>query len=123
MNIEQKRKELHAVLFRANKLRTEIEEIENAVELPALRKKYNNTYWIYDNGYNNVDRWPLYYHCIKVTSTSAAKTVCFQSMSGGKFECEINKHTYFSSFQKQITKKEYLTALRKFLKSTEILKP
>lgn len=104
-----------------HKLRRKLENLKLKKELPALEKEYNDTYWVYENGYSREDRWPLYYHCIKVISVGEAIANCFEIKAHSGNDFEVNKSTYLSSFQTKITKAKYLTAKKRFLKLAQLL--
>jgi hypothetical protein len=92
-----------------------INQIECDIELPALKKKYEGKYFKYKNSYSGGDNWWLYSKCVEVKATRVFIRNHFQTDTMGKCDFEVNSKEYSpSTFQVQITKKEYNAALKKF---------
>jgi hypothetical protein len=98
-----------------------VDKAKTEAAMPALKSKYENTYWIYDNGYSATNRWPIYSFCKKVVGINRVVCDNFQSMTDGRYEFRFNEESYDSVLQKKITKAEYNHAKRLFLKRANSL--
>jgi lipoate-protein ligase A len=96
-------------------MRDNIDQMESDIEPPQLKKKYEGKYFKYNNGYNAEDRWWLYSHCKVVKAVREYVSNRFETDSYGKCEFAHDMKEYgTTSFQIEISKREYNAALRKF---------
>jgi hypothetical protein len=104
-------------------LRDKLEKQQMLAALPSLKRKYEGKYFVYDNGYNNEERWPVYVFCKKVVASNYYDNFIIDSFEISPKKCEfgigISNGDFL--FQKEITKKKYETALEDFLKAANRL--
>jgi hypothetical protein len=104
-------------------LRDKLERQQMLAELPELKRKYEGKYFVYDNGYNKEERWPVYVFCKKVVASNYYDKFIIDSFEISPKKCEfgigISNGDFL--FQKEITKKKYETALEDFLKAANRL--
>ena len=90
-------------------------------ELPKLKKKYLNKYFIYkNNSYScpskKSDYWNVYYKVIEITEYGAIKAIETQKDKYGKIESNI---TNMSTDLEEITEKEYTVGISKIIATLE----
>lgn len=99
-------------------LRQQIEDAQEKKLLPAAIKKYEGRFFKYMDSYgSDSERWPIYYHCRKVTEVHYGQFDWFESQPGNKQEntFHVNQRNRFAGSFIEITQKEYEKALWKFL--------
>lgn len=115
--LEEQLKQLQSEIVKIESIlisqRENEERLKNKIELPRLIKKYEGKYFKYKNSYGRDDSWNLYSYCEKVAGGERAIVHQFQTDIRGKCEFEIG-NTHFHLFQTEITKAEYLRALKQF---------
>lgn len=103
------------------KLSYRLEDIENSKILPSVKKKYEGTFWKYNNGYNLNQRWWMYVLCVRVKSVDSFVVNTFE-VTPSEFEFKLKDVTFGTHlFQTKITKSEYDSELKKFIKQAEKL--
>ena len=122
MDLKQLEKEVNEAQIKVNKLREQINKVEFETRLPDLKELYQDKYWKYKNLYGGGHKgWWLYSYCIKITSLNTA--------TFNRFESNPVEHTFripdesigFHLCQIEITKEEYMKALKKFLSTANKL--
>mgnify|MGYP006969382690 FL=1 len=108
-------KELSDLNFKRDLVIEKIGAEKKKYEIPKLKEKYEGKFFVYDNGYNEKDRWNLYVRCIEVTEDGTVLADQFQTDVYGKSDFKVNdkaigKHI----FQTEITAAEYYEALADF---------
>ena len=93
------------------------EEYYKTYELPRLKEKYLNKYYIYrNNSYGcpktEDDYWNVYYKVIEITENGAIQAIELQKDKYGRIESSI---TTMSSSLEEITEKEYIKETSKIL--------
>jgi len=116
----EERIEKHKTAIR--KLSWKLDEIHNNKTIPALKKKYEGTYWKYNNGYNGNDRWYLYAYCHSVSNVNFFVFDTFQTDVHGEVSIEFKKQSGSHLFQTKITKAEYHRELNKVIRKVNNLK-
>lgn len=112
--IKEQRDKLHS-------LENKLDKLLNDQELPKLKAKYTNTYWVYENGYNGQEKWNMYCHCLSVTNHREFLVETFQTDSRG--EISIHRQTTGDHlFEKKITKREFETTLNRIIKKVSQFK-
>ena len=119
MNIVSLRKRHKVADKKARDLRQKIEDAEEKLALPKLRKKYEGKFFVYDNGFNQDERWPLYVHCRKVTDQRYGMMDQFESqpINGNGNIFKVNEEISYSHCQKEISQKEYEEAFWTFFEN------
>jgi hypothetical protein len=102
-----------------SRVRDEIEEKENSVVLPALRKKYKGKYFKTTNQHSDGKPWWLYFHVTGIINRDSAKGWSFQYASDDKLTIEQRGFIFWSCLEKQITKREFDAAYKAALKKAE----
>lgn len=97
-----------------------IDKIERMELTPILKKKYEGKYFVFDNGYNKEERWPLYIHVKKVESKFSIIADSFQTTTR-EFIFKINDGMTESVLGKRITKKQWDAAAKKFISRFPLL--
>lgn len=99
----------------------EKEKFEDEILLPILKKKYEGKYFIYENGYSKEERWPLYCFVKKVISTRNILADTFQTTTKEN-SFKVNEKTgVWLLEQREITKSQYIRALKIFIKNANKL--
>jgi hypothetical protein len=107
--------ELQMLYLERMELEEQIEAIRDRDELPKLKRRFERKYFKYNNGYNSEDRWWLYSHCKEVKGLRNFIVDKFETDIRGESTFQLSAEEFSTTgFQKQITKREYNTALRKF---------
>jgi hypothetical protein len=112
--------ELEANQKKTSEIREQIAAIELKTRLPGLREKYEGRFWKYrkSTGVNSVS-W-LYAYCREVIDECSGKFDQFE-MADHLNGFRINEPDYFTICETEISKSDYLKALKQFqLKATEL---
>src|ERR1051325_877672 len=107
MTIKQLERELLKKARERARLMDELDKLKTAQVLPSLKKKYKGKYFIYDNGYNLEQRWPVYIYCHEVKSEYEAIVDAFELIPDEGWRIKIKKPEGLHLLQKEITRKEY----------------
>ncbi len=96
------------------------EEYYEMYELPRLRKKYLNKYFIYrNNSYScpetEDDYWNVYYKIIEITKNGSIQAIELQKDKYGKIESNITTMSPNLEEIEEITEKEYIRETSKIL--------
>ena len=91
----------------------QINEIKNRAELPELRKKYEDTYWIFTNSGGQGESWNLYSHVTKVNDCTTGTCDTFQLSPDGIFVRKNEASFLGVNCEKKITKRQWTAALNK----------
>lgn len=91
--------------------------------MPELQKKYKGKYFKYNNGASRDRRWPLYSFCIDIKSDWEGIFQSFELAKTNNHEAVFKtKHSSgFHLCQREITKQEYMNALKIFQKELKKL--
>jgi hypothetical protein len=111
--LEKKREVARAAL---NKLDDQIENLRLERELPVLRKTYNDTYWVRENGYNLNECWDEYVHIVEVTGLLNSDVIANYIALDCFGEVRTGKSSYLSDYKKQITRKQFEKEKNKIIK-------
>lgn len=102
------------------RLRRQIEDMEQAEQLPILREQYQGKYFKYRNSGGCEKTWPIYSFCHTMTSPTMAIVHSFEMIPGRENRHCIGKEGIFL-FQTPITKHEWDRALLVFKARVEQL--
>lgn len=95
-----------------------IERLENEQKIPELKKKYEGKYFVYNNSCSPQQQWPMYVHCIRVVDFNFCICSTFET-APDSCAFTVNKRMHYHNCQRQISKKVYDAALRKFKRQLE----
>lgn len=112
--IKQLKRNLSELDKKRMSLINSIDEYNDRIQLPKLKKQYEGNFFIYDNGFNSTDRWTLYIHCKKCLDVNRMVCDRFETDTNGKCEFVVSSQEYYSLCQTQINKEVYIQALRRF---------
>lgn len=96
-------------------IRERMEDLQNEINLPAQKKKYQGKYFRCSDGYNHAERWWIFIHVLEVRPNSEFLVDNFRITSDGK--CEFNHrevYRYESMLKIQISGRDYRAALARF---------
>jgi len=128
----KKAKSIKQLEAEKNKVRKQLQEINNEIEdynlkkeIPMLKKKYEGKYWKYDNGCSAENRWWLYSFCRKVTGTDQGFFDSFETTNANyrQNNFNYNEEQFFHLCQIEISKEEYLKQFNLFQGRLKKLKP
>jgi hypothetical protein len=115
--IDQLKQEADDLRAKVRKIHETIDKIMSDEALPDLKKKYEGKYFKYRNSCSGDPKWWLYSKCEKVVFRNLFEGFWFQIDYAGRVE--IKNNVFEFHFQKEITKKEFMTAYNKMLKTIE----
>lgn len=118
--LSQKQKRLSREL---RKVESELGKIKLEQELPKLKAQYEGKFWKFNNTCGgNYKPWWLYSYCQEVTNFNEG---IFDSFEMSPFETSFKNGTidYFHLCQTEITKTEYMNAMKRMFKKLNKLMP
>jgi hypothetical protein len=111
--LEEKREKLSEELNAATDM---IELLKMERDLPGLMEKYDDTYWMCKDGYNNKEVWNRYIHVINVygLNNGDVNAQWFSLSSDGLIT--TGKDIYISQCEKQITREQFEKGLNELIR-------
>ena len=107
----------------------ELRKIFKTVTMPETKAKYENTYWVDENQYScDNKRWLVYIHIKKILDLWEAPEGCvlgtaltntYELSSENFLLVKFDYESGFMHFDRQITKKQFQSAVLKMLKKAE----
>lgn len=96
-------------------LEAQVDELQDKIELPKLKKKLEGKYFKYNNGYDKERRWWLYHKVIRVRGIHHIIVDSFETEANGKSNFQHGDELHgTATLGSPITKMEYNAALKRF---------
>jgi uncharacterized protein YihD (DUF1040 family) len=126
VKVEDLKEQLKELEDKARILRDKINEEEDRIAIPELKKKYEGKYFKYRNSYscseNECDYWYVYYKVIKVVGHNNFRVARFQKTVHNEIEIYTDHFASEGVLEIKISKREYDRAFSKILKEIEGMK-
>lgn len=111
-NEQQLESEISMKALELSSLRQQLHDMKMEGILPILREKYEGKYFKFNNAIVD-ERFFTYYKCQKINSPSEATVSSFE-MGGGECAFSLDRSTFISLLEVEITEEEYKSALADF---------
>lgn len=122
--IDDLKKEEIALRKQANRVNEKCAALERQAMIPELKKNFIGKFFRYRNRYGGDDKgWWLYQYVIDFSGPDfnvpnpTFKVFSFQTCTDGRTEVRLEKWHYQSGLGDQITRKEFVAAYQKMLKT------